>query len=239
MRNWFTLTTYEFYAFLTSGMIFLASFDRVFMGSYLATQHSWTVVSGVFWAAMAYLIGQLFAVPSAGILENLIMRKFFYTPTEIILGFKKARCREKVAVIISAARQYSPFSEKIKGDIVSSISKELDCTDDELDAETVFQCAFPYARSDADTVTRLDSFMNQYGMCRNVSFAAFVSAIIFLWEALVLHHLEDIKFVIGLFILSIGMFLRFFKFYSAYARDVLRTYWKIKKNNTTDSAQTT
>ena len=48
MKDWFPLTSYEFYAYLTSGMVVLAAADRAFMGSTLASHTDWKVVIVVF-----------------------------------------------------------------------------------------------------------------------------------------------------------------------------------------------
>ena len=74
MKDWFPLTSYEFYAYLTSGMVVLAAADRAFMGSTLASHTDWKVVIVVFWAAIAYLIGHIVAIPSSAIFEHLIAK---------------------------------------------------------------------------------------------------------------------------------------------------------------------
>ena len=77
MKNWFPLTDYDFYAFLTAGMILVAAADFSFGGSQLIERASWTIPGAVFWIVVAYLIGQVTAGWSASVLEFGIGRRFF------------------------------------------------------------------------------------------------------------------------------------------------------------------
>src|SRR3546814_15640094 len=76
VKDWFPFTSYDFYAYLTAGMVTLAAVDRVYLGSMLASEANWTIVNGTFWTAIAYLVGQIIAIPSSVFLEHLLGRKF-------------------------------------------------------------------------------------------------------------------------------------------------------------------
>lgn len=227
MKDWFPLASYEFYAFLTTGMVAVAAYDRVFMGSALANEQHWTIVAGVFWAVVAYLVGQIIAMPSSGLLEHLVARRILRPPSEIILGIHPARKRERWIAAVSGAREYQPFPPLIQARILGKLASGLSVATTALDGETAFISAFPHARSVADTATRLDSFINQYGMCRNVSMAAMLATVMLAFSSCRTHDRMTITLMIGAAILSLGLFLRFIKFYAAYTREVLRTYDKV------------
>lgn len=223
MKNWFPLTDYEFYAFLTAGMIVIASVDFAFCGSSLLSRSSWTVASGVFWIAAAYLTGQLTAGPSSSFSEHLAGKRIFRTPGDVLLGFTAPRRRERILCALSGAREYQAFPTAIANSITSKASLLLGA-EPITDAETAFQVAFPRARRSVDTAKRLDNFGNVYGMCRNVSFAALIATAVLMTGA-VLH--DDAKSAwcgLGAFVLALGMFGRFMKFYAAYSREVFRTF---------------
>jgi hypothetical protein len=226
MKDWFPLTNYDFYAYLTTGMVVLAAYDRGFMSSVLAHEQHWTIVNGVFWAAVAYLIGQIIAMPSAALFEQWLARRVFHSPTEILLGLKTPRLRERAVAIATGAREYDAFPSANRTSIVTKLAKALKVDASALEGEAAFQCAFPHARSVPDSASRLDSFLNQYGMCRNVSFAALVAAILLWVSAWRTHDPNSIKLAFGTMVLSLGLFFRFLKFYAAYAREVFRTYDK-------------
>jgi hypothetical protein len=86
MKQWFPFTDYDFYAYLTSGMLLIAAFDYTFGGGVLVERTEWTVVQIVFWTAVAYLIGQLLAGPSAAVLEHGIASALLRPPLAVLLG---------------------------------------------------------------------------------------------------------------------------------------------------------
>jgi hypothetical protein len=224
MKDWFPLTSYDFYAMLTAGMVTLAAYDRVFMGSALAHETHWNLVSGVFWGAIAYLIGQIVAIPSAAILEHAIARRLLRSPTPLLLGLLPQRSREKFVLIMFAAREYQPFPKTNRDRIVAKLAKDLNVDSGSLESEAAFQLAFPRARDVADTAARLDNFLNLYGMCRNVSFAALIAAVMLAYQTIKFPTSLNWTLCAGALVLSIGLFGRFLKFYAAYAREIFRTY---------------
>jgi hypothetical protein len=227
MKSWFPLTDYEFYAFLSAGMIVIAAVDLAFGGSTLTARSSWTVAAGVFWIVIAYLIGQLLAGPSSSFLEHLVGRRFFHPPGEVLLGFATPRWREKLLCAVAGAHEYQPFAPTLATSIKDKAATLLGGVVP-ADAETVFQIAFPKARTSADTAKRLDTFSNVYGMCRNVSFAACIAAAVLATAAIRHCDVQAGWYAAGAVVLAAGMFGRFMKFYAAYSREVLRTFHSVQ-----------
>jgi hypothetical protein len=95
-----------------------------------------------------------------------------------------------------------------------------------LTADGSFQCAFPHARSIPDSATRLDSFLNQYGLCRNVAMASSIAALFLIPRAVGAGDKVDIWLSVGAVALAFGLFVRFIKFYAAYTREVFRAFDK-------------
>lgn len=226
MKDWFPLTNYDFYAYLTTGMVVLAAFDRAFMGSSLANETDWGIVSGVFWAAIAYLIGHIIAMPSSAILEHWIAKRVLLDPTIVILGLKKRRKREHCFGTVVGAREYEPFSLDYSKVIITKLCEALSVQEDEIESEAAFQYAFPRARSLADSANRMDNFLNLYGLCRNVSFASFLGTMFLLCLAVQTGERIDALLAVGAAVLSLGLFMRFIKFYSAFTREVFRAFEK-------------
>lgn len=226
MKDWFPLTSYDFYAYLTAGMVTLAAIDRVFFGSMLATQAHWTVVNGAFWAAIAYLTGQILAIPSSVLLEHLLGRKLLRAPSRILLGLHAPRWREVAVRWLFGAREYEPFPVATRESILRKAATALGVPVQDVDGEAAFHCAFPYARDAADSATRLDNFLNQYGMCRNVSLASLIASGLLTWRAAHTDARLDWALAIAAVVLALGLFGRFVKFYAAYAREVFRRYDK-------------
>ncbi len=197
------------------------------MGSTLAREQHWTIVPGVFWAIVAYLAGQIIAMPSAILLEHVVARRILRPPFEIVLGIHPPRRRELWLSAISGAREYQPFPVPNQTRIMGKLATGLNVASTAIDGETAFIVAFPHARGVADTASRLDNFINQYGMCRNVSMAAIIATAMLAYASWRNHNRVPSTMMIGAAILAVGLFLRFLKFYAAYTREVFRTYDKV------------
>lgn len=226
MKDWFPLTSYDFYAYLTAGMVVLAAFDRAFMGSFLASGTEWGIVNGVFWAAIAYLIGHIVAMPSSAILEHWLAKRVLLDPSALILGLEKQRFREHCFGTVVGAREYEPFPTDYSKAIIAKLCESLNVKEDQVKPEAAYSHAFPRARSIADSAARMDDFRNLYGMCRNVSFASFLAALFLASFAVRTGQRIDILLAIGAAVFSLGLFMRFIKFYAAYTREVFRAFEK-------------
>ena len=69
---------------------------------------------------------------------------------------------------MSGAREYQPFPTLNQTRIIGKLATALGVTSTMVDGEAAFLAAFPHARNVSDTATRLDNFINQYDICRNV-----------------------------------------------------------------------
>lgn len=226
MKDWFPFTNYEFYAYFTSGMVVLAAVDRAFMCSTLASQADWKVVIAVFWVAMAYLIGQIVAIPSSAIFEHLIAKRVLRDPSAVILGLQAQRFRERCFGTVVGAREYEPFPADYRAQVVAKLARALNVTESNVQAESAFQCALVPARSIPDSANRMDNFLNQYGFCRNVSFASLIATVLLTILACHSGDRLDALLAVGAGVVAVGLFIRFIKFYAAYTREVFRAFNK-------------
>lgn len=226
MKSWFPFTDYEFYAYLTSGMLLIAAVDYTMTGGVLVNRTDWTVVDGVFWGAMAYLAGHILAIPSAVLLEHFLARTILRPPVTVLLELKPRRWLERMIAWVFGIREYRPMPYAVRSAINSKICNLLGVSQ-LADPEEAFQVIFPHARSVSDCATRLDTFINQYGFARNVSFAAICAAIL-LWREMTITPTPQLQWLLlGAIALAVGFFLRFIKFYAAYAAEALRTFNKV------------
>lgn len=232
MKSWFPFTDYDFYAYLTSGMLLIAAVDLTFAGSVLIDRSDWTGVQIAFWVAVAYLAGQLIAGPSSALLEHLLSRTILHAPVAISLGLLPVRGRELIASALFAKREYAPLPEQVRRRVLAGAAKKLGVPDAELsDAEAVFAVAFGVARQSTDCASRLDQFRNVYGFARNVSFVGLVATA--LTAARLLEGAGDprLKWACGASVLlAVGMYGRFLKFYSGYSGEVWRAYLATLEN---------
>lgn len=224
MRTWFPFTDYDFYAYLTSGLILIATFDLAFFGGALVYRESWTFIEGVFWTIGCYLVGHVAAGLSSLILQQLAFAGPFASPEAMILGLKNPRVHER-AIRRAFAVEYSELPTHISHAIIQKMQAEIGCEiSAKTDRETIFQTAFSVSRYEASSKERLDTFMNLYGLCRNVSFSFLISFLIFFPSFIISRSVFDLSLSAISGFMAIGMFGRYLKFYSAYTREILRTF---------------
>lgn len=224
MKSWFPFTDYDFYAYITSGVIVIAGVDYALFDGLLVNRTEWTIVQGVFWTMISYLIGHVTASFSSFFLEQILTKKVFTAPEMIILGLKKPRIFERVFGSLFAV-EYQALPKILIDEILEKMTVRLKCDRASLnDKNLIFQTAFSVARYEPTSDSRLDQFMNLYGLCRNVSFAFLLVAILMSWKMARVPTEIDMWLLVGCLIMFVGLFGRFLKFYSAYTREILRTF---------------
>lgn len=224
MKQWFPFTDYEFYAYLAAGMLLIAAVDYSVAGGVLVTRASWTVVDGVFWTIIAYLIGHVSAAPSSALLEHVVARRWLSVPADIQLNIRPRNRAERIMAALFAPREYAPLKAAVRDKALQRAATDLGTTINQLDGETVFQAAFHPARGVGDTAARLSMFLNQYGFCRNIAFVSLIATGLLIYRQIQQPTPAGGWFIAGAAVLAVGMFGRFFKFYAGYSCDVLRTY---------------
>lgn len=224
MKSWFPFTDYDFYAYITSGVIAIASVDYTIFGGILVNRTEWTVVQGVFWTMLSYLVGHITAGLSSFVLEQTITKRVFRSPSLILLGLTSPRWFEKLFSSLFA-REYAPLPKPSREEIIQKLCSKLQCNQANLtDAETMFHTAFSVARYEASSELRLNQFMNLYGLCRNVAFAFVLASILLIWKFNSHPAPADGWLTAAAVIMAVGMYGRFLKFYSAYTRETFRAF---------------
>ena len=225
MKNWFPFTDYDFYAYLTAGMIVLFSLDYGINDGTIMLRESWPFIQIVFVIAMAYVVGHLVAGLASVILEQWVIHRLLRSPVAVMMGLGKPRFCETIIRHFFVGRYYEPQSENMRSIIFESVAKALGREQEDIDnPEDVFQVAFPVARAVPDCAKRMDEFLRLYGFARNVALSGVVGAAAMIYRATAAGE-DTLYWWAGVIVvLSISMFGRFLKFYAAYGAEVLRTY---------------
>jgi hypothetical protein len=225
MKDWFPLTNYEFYAFVSAGMLLVASVDYCVADAVLISRVEWTVVQVIFWIIVSYLVGHICASASSIILEQFLTRHLLRSPTEIIAGISEPRWIDlAVSLLAAARREYAPLPEPLRKKLLNRVSAAVEHPVSNLSGEMVFEASFSAARANADTAARLDQFLNSYGLCRNVAFVSCIGVGLLARRYYLNPNDHDLVLLIAALIMAFGMYGRFFKYFAAYTREVLRTY---------------
>ena len=225
MKNWFPFTDYDFYAYLTAGMIVLSSLDYGFNGGAIILREKWPFLHIVFAIAMAYIIGQVVAGFASVILEQWVARRILRPPIAVMMGLGKVRFVEHLVGRWIVGRYYELLSENMRSVILTKTATSLGKNKEEIDdPEDIFQAAFPVARAVPDTAVRMDEFRKLYGFSRNIALSGLMSAAMLVYRSVETSENNLYWWALVVLVLSITMFSRFLKFYAAYGAEILRTY---------------
>lgn len=226
MRNWFPFTDYDFYGYLASGFVLLFAADYVLTDGSLMIREDWAFVEVVLAVAVAYFTGQFVASPSSILLEHWLARRVLRPPTALLLAVVPARRVDRFLARRVIGRYYEPLPEATRNLILKNAAAAHGSSIEDArgDPEAVFGLAFVEARKSADTRQRMDDFRNQYGLNRNMSFTAIVASALFLGQAVLAGDSRSYLLAALAFVLALGLFARFLKFYSAFAAEILRAF---------------
>ncbi len=225
MNNWFPFTDYDFYAYLTAGMIVLFSLDYGVSGGEIAFRESWPLVHIVFAIAIAYLTGQIVAAIASILLEHWMARRVLRHPVAIMLKLGEPRIAERFIGRWIVGRYYEPLPENLRVLILDEVGKKLNTATTAItDPEDVFQVAFPEVCKVQSSAKRLDDFRRAYGFSRNITLAGFVGAGAIAYRGGAIDRPDLYWWALIVFCVSVMMYGRFLKFYAAYGAEVLRTY---------------
>ena len=225
LKQWFPFTDYDFYGYLACGLVLLFTLDYLYGSGQYIIHNDWTFLQGALITAVAYITGQIVAIPSSLLLEDLLARKILRSPSTILMSNHQT-CLERWILCPIAGRHYAPLPNGTRSKIFENAEKQtgLPRKDLEKNVEEFFLPAFTTARTVDDARERMDNFRNQYGFNRNMALSGFISAILLFHCAWYSSDHQIYNFAMLALILSFGMLTRFLKFYSSFSAEVLRTY---------------
>ena len=226
MKNYFPFTDYDFYAYLTSGAFFLSVMDFVFNDADFLMRADWTFIQIVMAVSAAYVTGHIAAMFAQLVIESFMVSKLVAKPIALQLGYKKPNLVERIVGVL-VGRYYEPFEDAVQTKIKENARLALSMTEgQDVGAEDVFQVGYRKSFSVDGARGRIDSFLNQYGFCRNISFVALVATTIVGWDAYRTEIPHEALVILLCGIVFLGMFIRFVKFYAAFQAEVARCLLK-------------
>lgn len=212
---------YDFLAYLAAGFVVLAAADYAFAFQWLLREEH-PVVFGIFWIVAAYITGHIIANLAGHILEKQLVRKFLCSPEEVLFWDKETKGVRKLF-----PGHHEPLPKKTQTRI---LAKSETLAEIKEPGRALFYHCFERVKHDEATRTRLNNFINQYGFCRNMSLALFLSALILVAGMLnaSLRHGTTGNYAawaaVAAVIAGIGMFYRYLKFFREYTLEVFRSY---------------
>jgi hypothetical protein len=207
-------SVYDFFAYLSSGTILLATADYV-MGLGLLQQDKVGPVFAVFLVVLAYVCGHIVAHFSSGLLEHVALGRILKRPNALLLG--EAPRRGFVWVFRNYCRPLPTAT-------VERIKKQLESRGVSAMGEAAFLHAYALVTANTERQQRLDSFRNQYGFHRNMCFAFGVSAVAIAVAHLIGHHPVRWRWSILSAAVSVTLFYRYLKFFRQYSYELFLRY---------------
>ena len=226
-------SAYDFFGTLAAGFVTLAAVDFAFEGGWLLRAEH-TPVFGVVWVVIAYVTGHIVAHISSVFIEHKLVRNCFGSPEEHLLAVEKPS--GALATLFPGNFQPLPEATRIRIQ-----TKARQCGVEPKGRAFFFHC-HPIVKREAATLERLNSFLNIYGFCRNMTMAALVAVALMIvgsirdldlddfWGSI---HSEQLWAAAAAAAAAIGMFYRYLKFFRHYTLEVFLAYMEAKVEEST------
>jgi hypothetical protein len=214
--NQLPFSVYDFFGYLASGAVVLAGCTAAFVG-YAPFEESPALLIGFILVITVYILGHIVANLSGDLIERRLVRARLSPPTDILLGFHSPKEWD--------ARLFPGYSKPLPSEVQDRVKKLAE----PRTGESLFFHCHAVMKSDSVVQGRLETFLNLYGFCRNMTLALLIVAL-FLGAGMILETAEtgpDVgpgwwlaASVVG----AVGMFYRYLKFYRQYGLELLTSF---------------
>ena len=214
------LTLYDVLACVVAGVVLLIAGD-VALGSAQLLQHNLDLTNSVVVVIGAYILGHIIAQLSGFLFEQVAVRGILGSPEDLLLHERRRGPR---AVVFPG--YFAPLPSRMRAEVL----ERAKAADLNTDGRDIYSSARQRVRREGETASKLETFLNLYGFCRNTSFALLVAGLLLLvcaratpWRLAGGAHAE--AFWGGLVVLA-GMilFYRYLKFFRLYTVEVFQAY---------------
>jgi len=213
--NKIPFSVYDFFAYLSSGVVLMAAVDQVWGNGVLA-QKEINVTLGIVLIITAYITGHVVAHFSSFLFEQVVVHRILRSPAWLLLG-RKPRWKPLRWVFPNYHRPLSDNTQKRVRE--QAVARGCNAED-----EGLFQHAYPIITANESIQARLDTFRNQYGFARNVSFSCFLAAIVISIGHWCSHRPMQLRWAVFSTIFGITLFYRYLKFFRQYTYELFLRY---------------
>lgn len=216
-------SVYDLFGYLTSGFLVMAAIDYAFHGGWLLRPDI-ELVYGVLWVVVAYITGHILANVSGYLLESKIVRRVLRSPEETLFSDN----RPKWSRIFPGFYTSLPLETRTR-----VLQKAEGKAGIRQPGRGLYYHCFAIVKRNEACMTRLNTFLNLYGFCRNVCLSLVVVTILLLIGRAFDSQNSSVLSRGGLcplisFAASIGMFYRYLKFFRHYTVEVFVTYAELE-----------
>jgi hypothetical protein len=208
-------SVYDFFAYLSSGAVVLATVDYVW-GLGILEREKIGAALGVALVILAYVTGHIVAQFSAWLLEHTIVKRVLQRPLSLLMG---AKPRWVVFAWI-----FPNFHRSLPAVTQQRVNAQAAARNCVATGEGLFLHAYSIVTTSERSQARLDDFRNQYGFARNMCFAFAVSTIAILISHSYGAHLVRLRWALLAAFASVALFYRYLKFFHQYSYELLLRY---------------
>ncbi len=220
--NRIPFSVYDFFGYLAGGFLLLVTADYTFGGRGLLGEPPGLVMTA-FWVVVAYVIGHVVSHIASALLEEGVLRRVLGSPEEHLFGEKKFGGWARFF-----PGNFKPFPKTTQERILQKARRHSVTAP----GRGLFMHCHPLVKRDQATLERLNSFLNLYGFCRNLTMGFLLCIPLLLygafrdvdWSTLKGISTERLLWAAGALGASVGMFYRYLKFFRHYTIEVFMTY---------------
>lgn len=221
------VSDYELFAYVASGFWALAIADLLIGRKFIFGQ-DWTISETALMFMASYIMGHILASPAQAMIERSLVHGILLPPSVTLFGKDKRLERRKHLRTALLRGYYRPLDEGIRKEVWQRSKDEFGT---ELSGEALFWQAYSVAKNDENVAARMSVFLKLYGFCRNITFINLWGFLLFLSSTIIRYTNNDIFELcdhptwagISL-LLSLGMMIRYLKFYRLYSVEIFVAY---------------
>lgn len=227
MEKLVRFSDYDVFAYIASGLAALVIWD-IASSTRFVLDADWTVASGTLTIAAAYIIGQILAAPSGWLLERRFVHHVLFRPSLNLMNGRKLGWRRLLKKTL-LQDYYTPLDAGLQCRVRERAAADRGV---EVAGESLFWCAFPIAKKDANAYARMESFLKLYGFCRNMAFVGLAGACLIAADAALEwarlgwsdHVDRQFRWALLALLVGLGMLHRYLKFFRLYNVEVFVAY---------------
>lgn len=208
-------SVYDFFAYLSSGAVLVATADYVWSLGLLSRQDIGAVLA-VALLIITYVVGQMVAQFSSLLFEQIIVHRVLKRPSSILMGVKP-RLRVLKWLFPNYHRALSKSTQE-------SVRRQAAARLCSAEDEGLFQHAYPIVTVDERAQARLDDFRNQYGFARNMAFAFLVAACVIVIGRRFSNPPLHLRWAALAMVAGVTMFYRYLKFFRQFSYELFLRY---------------
>jgi len=218
---------YDLFAYVATGLAALAGWDVAF-GTHLVLAADWSASTGTGTVALAYVVGQILASPSALLIEKQLVRKLLGTPSTLLFRAADAP-RPGYLRRLLLGEYLTPLEPGVQRRVLERAAAEGKPI---KPGEPLFWAAFPCARKNRVAYARMETYLKLYGFCRNMAFVGLAATAVlvggWLWNCATGHTDmmagHPLRWAAATSIIGIGMMVRYLKFLRLFSVEVFVAY---------------